>query len=118
MSDLVSPERLEKLGITVDDLCPDDVSQEDFGVRWKPRMIGGRYDPIGRPVIIRGKGQAAPICGAKLRSGRPCRKLACYTTKGEWGRCYVHGGAISIKYRTSSTGPSGRRRWQGDSSTG
>lgn len=42
---------------------------------------------------------SAPTCGAKTRSGRPCKNVAGYKTDhvGE-GRCHLHGGAKPIKH--------------------
>lgn len=74
---------------------------EDFGVAWKPRMVGGRWDPIGRPLAKRGlKGFTVPICGAMTnRTRKPCTRAAIPTVSGEWGRCLTHGGALSVRAR-------------------
>lgn len=47
---------------------------------------------------------SAPTCGAKTRSGRPCKNVAGYKTDhvGE-GRCHLHGGAKPIKHGRYST---------------
>ena len=66
----------------------------DFGVKWKPRIVGGRWDPIGRP-LFRGCSNTV-ICGAVCRtSGKPCMRQALANVNGEWGRCRIHGGQHS-----------------------
>jgi len=59
------------------------------GAKWRGRLQHG--NPSGDP-------SKSPRCGAKTRSGAPCRAPAMFSRKsGNYTRCRLHGGA--------STGP-------------
>ena len=65
---------------------------------------------LGSPTLRngnrRGDASSSPRCGAKTRSGRPCRAPAMWNArKGRYTRCRMHGGAS-----TGPRTPEGRER--------
>jgi glucans biosynthesis protein len=67
----------------------------------RPAPAGWTTISVRRSVAIASQFQNARQCGARTRSGKPCRSPA--TKKG---RCRLHGGA------SGSGGPSGERNGQ------
>jgi len=67
----------------------EDPTQRDPAVNVKVYKLRNG-NPVGNPHL-------SPRCGAKTRSGAPCRAPAMLSKAGQYTRCRLHGGA--------STGP-------------